>query len=262
MVNYSATLYNDTIVRRMHVSAMIAFVRKNAVFVGLLLILLGISVGFGVYMMIQHVSDDVMASPGTVETPREGPSITSFEGNYGHDATVYLNWSIDRDDREIKSVKLYQNDRMIGGEMKDLTSFAMAQSIYQFPAGECQFVLQAEFEDGSEVKKEVTVFINYVLNINMETEPTDDGLLLKLSYSYHESTPVSVPRVKFINGNNTPFTVFYQETNTQKSGSIIHAETIFKLNTDQLAPGQYPLTIRWIFEGLNTSKDYEITVEK
>ncbi len=243
-------------------SVLVEYIRKNAMFVGLLLVFIGACIGFGVYALMQRPGDSVVSTPDPTETPQEGPAITSLEGNYGHDATVYLNWSIDRDNQELTSVKLYQDDRMIGGEMKDLTSFAMAQSIYQFPPGDCKFVLQAEFADGNEVTKEVSVFINYILNINMETEPTADGLYLKLTYSYNENTPVSVPRVKFINGNNTPFTVFYQETNTKKSGSIIQAETVFKINTEQLAPGEYPVTIRWIFEGLNTSKDYNITVEK
>ncbi len=242
-------------------SGLIEYVRKNATFVGLLLIFIGASIGFGIYMLIQQTENPEVPIPDITDRPIDEPAITSLEGNYGHDATVYLNWTIDRANQELTSVKLYQDDRMIGGEMKELTSFAMAQSIYQFPPGECKFVLRAEFAGGKEVSKEVSVFINYILNVNMETEPVDDGLMLKLTYSYNESTPVGVPRVKFINGNNMPFTVFYQETKTKKSGSIVQAETIFKLNTQQLTPGEYPVTIRWIFEGLNTSRDYNITVE-
>lgn len=243
-------------------SSLFEFVRKNAVFVGLLLLLVGIGGGFGIYTWMQHFFDASVSASGTQAPANNEPSITSFEGYYGHDATVYLNWSINRNNQELKSVKLYQNDHLIGGEMKDLTSFAMAQSIYQFPAGECQFTLRTEWADGEEISKDVTVFINYVLSINMDSEPTSGGLLLKLDYSYHESTPVSVPRVKFINGGNTPFTVIYQETNTKKYGSIIQAETVFKIDTTQLPAGKYPVTIRWIFEGLNTSKDYDITVNK
>lgn len=243
-------------------SGLIAYVRKNATFVGLLLVFISSAIGFGIYTLIQQTENPEVPIPDISETPKDGPSISSFEGNYGHDATVYLHWSIDREGQDLTSLKLYQNDRMIGDEMKDLTSFAMAQSIYQFPPGECKFVLRASFADGSEAQKEVSVFINYILKINMETEPAAEGLMLKLTYSYNENTPVSVPRVKFINGNNMPFNVFYQGTNTKKTGSIIRAETIFELNTEQLSPGEYPVTIRWIFEGLNTSKDYNITVKK
>ncbi len=244
-------------------SALITYIRKNAMFVGLLSVLLIACIGFGGYMLIQKSENEkVILPPEGEETAEKTASISSFEGSYGRDATVYLNWTIDRNNQELQSVKLFHDGKQIGGEMKDLSAFAMAQSVYQFPSGNCTFSLRAEFADDVVVSKDINVFISYVMDIDMVSEEVDDGLLLKLKYAYDKQNPVSVPRIKFTNGGSTPFAVSYQDTKQTVSGTIIHAETIFKLNTDNLAPGSYPVTIRWIFEGLNISKDYNITVNK
>ena len=83
-----------------------------------------------------------------------------------------------------------------------------------------------------------------------------------LKYSYDKQNPVNVPRIKFTNGSNIPFSVSYQDTKQSVNGTIVNAVTTFKLNTDKIASGSYPITIRWIFEGLNISKDFTTTVIK
>lgn len=241
---------------------LIEYVRKNAVFVGLLSIFVVFCGFFGGYVFTQRtntVSDP--PSPAPV-VPVNDPEITTFEGSYGHDAAVHLSWSIDRADQELESVKLYYGDHALGGEMKDLTSFTMAQSVYQFPTGDCTFTLKAKLSEAGEISKDVTVFINYVVNIDMQTEQTADGMLLKLTYSYDKENPVSVPRIKFINSGNHPYELSYQETQREQSGNMEKAVTIFKLGTEQLEAGTYHLTVRWIFDGLNISKDYDVEIIK
>ena len=242
---------------------MITYIRKNAMFVGLLTVLLIVSLSFGGYMLIQKSENKDPIQPPEPDLPIETAAvITDFTGTYGNDASVYLNWSINRNHHELKSVKLYQDGKQIGGEMKDLSSFVMAQSVYQFPAGNCKFTLQAEFDENTTISKDVNVFISYVMDISMDSEPVSDGLLLKLKYSYDKQNPVSVPRIKFTNGSSIPFSVSYQDTKQSVNGTIVNAVTTFKLNTDKIASGSYPITIRWIFEGLNISKDFTTTVIK
>jgi len=263
MANYFVTLYNDSRNRRMYMSHLLEYIRKNAMFVGLLTIFVACMLCFGGYMMSQQIDDSsVVEPPINEDEPVKEAKITKFEGSYGHDASVHLSWSIQKNAQTLSSVKLFQGERQLGGEMKDLSAFAMAQSVYQFPSGECTFTLQVESDDGSVITKDVTVFISYVSGIDMNSEATQDGVLLKLSYAYDEKNPVDVPRVKFISGSNIPFTLAYQETKKTKSGSFIRAETVFKLDTTKLEQGSYPVTIRWIFDGANISKDFDITVEK
>lgn len=242
---------------------MITYIRKNAMFVALLSVLIIVSVGFGGYMLVQNNENkEPILPPDNGQTTETNAVISEFTGSYSNDASVHVSWSIQRNNHELKSVKLFHDGKQIGGEMKDLSSFEMAQSVYQFPAGNCKFTLQAEFDENIKLTKEIDVFIRYVMNIEMEHEAVKDGILLKLKYAYDKQSPVSVPRIKFTNGSNVPFSVSYQNTKQTENGTIVHAETTFKLNTDNLAPGSYPLTIRWIFEGLNISKDFPITVNK
>lgn len=242
---------------------LIEYIRKNAIFVALLSVMVVLCVCFGGYMMLQSsTTSAVTPKPEPVEEETKTPTIKSIEGAYGRDGSVLISWSIDRADQELKSVKLYKGDRQLGGEMKDLTRFSMAQSIYQFPSGNCMFTLKATFVDGTELTKDVSVYINQVMGINMTTETMKDGVLLKLTYSYDQDNPVSIPRIKFITGNNIPFDLSYQETTRKKVGSMEQATTTFKITTTNLQPGAYDLTVRWIFDGLNISKDYPVTIEK
>lgn len=244
-------------------SALITYIRKNAMFVALLSVLIIVSIGFGGYMLIQkNENKDPIQPPEPDDSSETAAVITDFTGTYGNDASVYLSWSINRNQHELKSVKLYQDGKQIGGEMKELSSFVMAQSVYQFPAGNCKFTLQAEFDENTTISKDVDVFISYVMDISMDSEAVSDGLLLKLKYSYDKQNPVSVPRIKFTNGSSVPFSVSYQDTKQSVNGTIVNAVTTFKLNTDKITSGSYPVTIRWIFEGLNISKDFPITVTK
>lgn len=245
-------------------SALLAYMRRNAMFVTLFSVILACCIGFGIYTILQsepHSAVDTPPQGGDEPQPSQA-RISSFEGTYGHDATVHLSWSIDRAESDVESVRLYQGEHQIGGEMKELSSFSMSESLYQFPSGSCTFTLKVNFGDGSEDSRDVSVFISKVMGISMKSETSDNGILLKLSYIYDENNPVDVPRVKFITGSNNPFTLSYQTTEKSKSGAMIHAETIYKLNTDQLSAGSYPVTIRWIFDGANISKDFDIVVEK
>ncbi len=244
-------------------SNLLAYIRKNAMFVALLSVIVVCCIGFGISMLLHNDNNHVPSLPPQSDDPVvTNPKISSFEGSYGRDATVYLSWSITRGESDIESVKLYHEERQIGGEMKDLSSFSMAESLYQFPSGNCTFTLQVTFSDGTSDRRDVQVYIYNVMDIQMNTEKVEDGILLKLSYIYDENNPVDVPRVKFIAGSQNPFKLSYQETKKSQNGAMVYAETIFKLNTNQLSKGSYPITIRWIFDGANISKDFEITVEK
>lgn len=241
---------------------LIQYIRKNAVFLALLLVLLICCVFFGGYIWTQRSVQDPSHQNVPPVKEESQPSISSFEGTYGHDAAVHLNWTIDRADKQLLSLKLYYGDSEVGGEMKDLSSFSMAQSVYQFPTGNCQFTLKALFSDDVEVSKEVSVFISYVQKINMQKEESETGVLLKLSYTYDKNNPVSVPSIKLLNTGNHPFAVAYQDTKREQNGNLERAETTYVVDTSKLEPGDYHFTIRWIFNGLNISKDYNVDITK
>lgn len=241
-----------------------AYIRKNIVFVSLLSTLLCITIFFGGYLLMNQPKKPSEPSP-TPPPPVEEqtPEITSLEGNYDKDAQVTLHWSINRGDETIKSVRLYQGERQLGGDMNGLTSYSFAQNLYQFPTGDVKFRLQVNFENGEELSKEVTIFIVHVLNIQMTSENVEDGVLLKLSYQYDAANPVAIPRIKTLNDvYKQPFEFIYQDTIRETSGSLESATTTYKIGTTKVAEGEYKYTIRWIFDGLNTSKDFPIKITK
>lgn len=238
------------------------YIRKNAVFLGLLVVLLACCGIFGGYMLTQRTSTTSKpAQPEPVEEQKE-PSIRSLEANYGYDGAVHVTWAIDRADQELSSLRLYYGETAIGGEMKDLSSFSMAQSVYQFPSGECTFTLKASFSNGTNLEKEVTVFINYVMIVSMKEEAVADGVLLKLTYKYDQTNPVKEPRIKLFNTNNLPYGVTYQETTREQSGNMETAVTTYKISTAQLMPGTYSVTVRWFFSDMNVSDDYQVQINK
>lgn len=243
----------------------LAYARKNIVFLGLLGALLCITVFFAVYLIMnqpKESNDPVITPPPVVEEDSD-PAINSFEGNYGKDAQVTLSWSIDAGTEDIKSIKLFQGERQLGGDMKDLTSYSFAQNLYQFPTGDVKFTINVELSNEEIMSQDASVFIRYVLNISMKEEKSEDGIILKLSYQYDKNNPVAVPRIKILNNQTAqPFEFTYQDTKTETNGSLESAVTSYKIGTSKVASGTYELSVRWIFDGLNTSKDFPVTITK
>ena len=80
---------------------MITYIRKNAMFVGLLTVLIVVSICFGGYMLIQrNEHKEVVLPPDQEEPTVSDAEIAEFEGSYGNDASVHLSWSIKRNNHE------------------------------------------------------------------------------------------------------------------------------------------------------------------
>lgn len=241
---------------------LIQYIRNNAMFVLLLLSFLCFALFFAGYMLFTREEEPLTPEPKPPIQNEGGAKIKTLEANFGQDEAVHLSWSIDKANLELKSVQLYYEGKRLEGEMKALSSYALPQSIYQFPSGDCVFTLKAMFSDGTEVSKDVTVSISSVTNIQMTQEQKGEDLLLKLSYSYDPSNPIGVPRIKLMMDNNYPFELHHESTNRTKNGTLENGITTYRIATNKVNPGTYHIRIRWIFDGVNISKDFDVTITK
>ncbi len=241
---------------------LIQYIRNNAMFVLLLLSFLCFALFFGSYMFISKEEEAITPEPKPPIQNEGGAKITTLEANFTQDETVHLSWSIDKANLELVSVQLYCEGRRLEGEMKDLSSYALPQSIYQFPSGNCIFTLKVMFGDGTELSKDVTVSINSVTNIQMTKEQKGEDLLLKLSYSYDPNHPIGVPRIKLMMDNNYPFELHHESTTRTKNGNLENGVTTYRIATKKVADGTYHIRVRWIFDGVNISKDFDVTLTK
>lgn len=249
----------------------INYIKKNMVFVGLLSVLLFITVAGTIYIVWNKQSEPPVENNNPpAPQPEPDPvveekalTITSFEGSYGKDGQVHFSWAIDAGTQTIKSVQLLYKGTALPGEMKTLTSYAYAQSLYQFDTGDNLFTLRVLTEKGETITKEVNVNINMAYALSMSSELVEDGVLVKLSYEYDGNNPVDVPRIFVLNNTSAqPFTYDYQTTEHTQKGSMVQAVTIYKIGTKDVAAGTYNVKIRWTFDGLNISRDYPLEIVK
>lgn len=246
-------------------SNLIAYIRKNIVFVSLLSILLVITIGAGIFLWInqQATITPVINTPDPEPAAQEEETtITSLEGSYTRDGQVRLSWSIHAGTNTIESVKLYHKEKALGGEMKALTSYSLSQSLYQFPTGDTTFTLKVSLANGEVISKDVHVFIDYIIDMNMTYEQEGDRMIIRLAYRYDDANPVSVPRIKFLSSSSLAIVFSYMDTTRESTQGITTATTSFSVDISNVPQGSYTATIRWIFDGINISKDYPITITR
>lgn len=244
-------------------SNVITYIRKNIVFVTLLSILLVITIGAGIFLWLNQ---ETPISPPTPVPPPVADdvetTISSLEGSYTKSGDVLLSWSIQTGTQAVSSVRLYHGEKVLGGEMNALTSYSLSQSLYQFPTGNNTFTLKVTLENNEVIEKNVDVFIDYILDMNMTYEQEEQDVIIHLTYRYDDDNPVSVPRIKCLDSASLPLTFTYVDTTRESTQGITTAITTFKIDISNVKQGNYQVSIRWIFEGLNTSRDYPITIKR
>lgn len=239
-----------------------SYIRKNLVFVGLLSVLILITIGLSIFLLNRYEPDTTPVTPEPTPSEKTPAKITSLEGDYGKDAQVRISWSIAKNDDTITSVKLYNKETQLGGEMKSMNSFPLPQSVYRFPTGKNEFTLKVSVEDGEDIVRNVTVFIDYVLDVQMNAEQNEEGDMVKLSYSYGKDTSVGVPRIQLRDTNSQPFELFYVDTVREEHGDFVNATTTYRIMSNQVVKGIYEINIRWIFDGVNSSYDFPFKITK
>lgn len=246
-------------------SNFITYIRKNIVFVSLLSILLVITIGAGIFLWLDQQST-ISPAPSTPEPDpiieEVETSISSLEGSYTKSGEVLLSWSIQTGTHAVNSVRLYHGEKSLGGEMKALTSYSLSQSLYQFPTGNNTFTLKVTLENNEVIERDVNIFINYILDMNMSYEQSEAAVTIRLTYRYDDANPVSVPRIKCLDSSSLPLAFTYVDTKRESTQGVTTAVTTFSIDISNVKQGEYDATIRWIFEGLNISKDYPIKIKR
>lgn len=246
-------------------SNLITYIRKNIVFVILLSILLLITIGAGIFLWMDHQASLPAPAPAPSPDPvveEVETSISSLEGSYSKNGEVQLTWSIYQGTHTVSSVRLFYGDKDLAGELKALTSYSLSQSLYQFPTGNTTFTLKAVLDNQEVITKEVTVFIDYIVDMNMTSEQSENTLTIHLTYRYDDANPVSIPRIKYLHSASLPLSFQYVDTTRQSTQGFTTATTTYTIDISNVKQGSYEATIRWIFDGINMSRDYPITIKR
>ena len=62
--------------------------------------------------------------------------------------------------------------------------------------------------------------------------------------------------------NNYPFELHHESTTRTKNGNLENGVTTYRIATKKVADGTYHIRVRWIFDGVNISKDFDVTLTK
>lgn len=240
-----------------------AYIRNNTVFVGLLSVIVFIILGLGMY----YVTQMNLATPPPIDNeeepePTTTTNIASFESTYTRNNQVVVSWNVVQGEDLVTSINLYHGDTWIA-DVSGSSSYTMLESVYLFPTGDNEFSLRVQTQSGGSLEAKTTVFINYIIAIEMSSEISEQGVLIKAKYKYNSARPVGVPRIAtHFKGDNISqaFTYSYIDTQRSQNGEIVEAETSHLITTNQVVNGTYMMNIRWIFEGNNISYDFPLTI--
>lgn len=241
---------------------LLTYIRNNQMFVLLLSVIIIITVALGIYY-VNNVMD-VQPKELPKEEPSEEPAvkntdISSFQGTYDTKSKqIRLNWSLQQGNQKITSLKLYHDDNFLA-DVNTLNSYVLNQDVYRFPGGETSFVLKGILDSGEKIEKETRITIDYFTSINCTTEPSDIGILIKLTYKYHESVSVETPRIV---ANSLAYNYKFNFKETKKEepeNGYITQTTVFEVDSRE-ALSEEQVTIRWIFDSIGMSYDFPITI--
>lgn len=238
------------------------YVRNNRMFILLLSVIMIITVALGVYYVNNVMETKPKEEP--VEKPNDddvdkSTAIASFQGAYDTKTKqIRLSWSLQQGDQALTSLGLYHDESFLA-DVNSLSSYVLNQAVYQFPGGENVFILKGTLENGDKIEKEARITIEYFNSISCTTEPSDNGILIKLTYKYHEAANVETPRIV---ANSLPYNYKFNFKESKKSDpedGYITGTTIFEVDSRE-AQTDEKVTIRWIFDSIGMSYDFPITI--
>lgn len=238
----------------------LAYINNNRMFVIMLSVIIAITLGLGYYYVTNIRETKPIEKPDDPITDESTEtSISSFQGVYDTKTKqIRLTWSIKNGDQKVSSIKLYHNDSILA-DVSTLNSYVLNQTVYQFPGGNNSFIIKVFLEDEAVLEKTTNVNIEYFSTIECKTEPSDIGVLVKLTYQYNSSAKIGVPRIV---ANSLPYQydfIYKETTKEDLDNGFIKETTIFEIDTRQ-ATTEEKVTVRWIFDTIGMSYDFPITL--
>lgn len=227
-----------------------AYLKKNAFFVSLLLILFIIILGLGIHKLVDMKEEPPKETPVEVDpTPpvndKKPAEITSFEGSYSSkDNQVSLSWSYNENSSTVMSATLYHEDTYIAN-VTNYRHYDMLQNSFGFPTGKNKFTLKLQLADGKTIEKSKTVDISYIISSKQDVIVKDNLASVTLTYVYEKEHPVTLQKV--LTGDVPYAAPKYVDTTYETNGSLVTAKTTFQFHWDSSLVAHEPFVMRWVF---------------
>lgn len=242
------------------------FLRKHGFFIFLLVVLLSISGGLGIYTYTKSLSSkkdtpaETKPDPGNEGTTTKVAEVNSFEGRY--DALknqVNLNWSYTSNSSKVTSVKLYYKDYNDPINVTSYRQYDISVDLYALHTGENEFKLQLVLSDGSTIEATTKVFVNYVLRMKQDIRQVGSTTLVTLTYVYDSLHPVNVPGILCLNSEVDCSIINYKETTTTDGGDgRISAQTTYEFVWNEVPVKYQTFYVRWKFDDIYQNMDYQV----
>lgn len=221
-------------------------------------IVLCIFIGYKHYISIQVQQKDPIAQ----QTEKEHVDIYYFEGNYNRTSQmVTLRWSYVRNQANIQKVKIYLGSQELV-TVTSYRSYEFSREQYGIPTGENIFTLYIEQEDGTIVKQDCTVFVDYVLSTSQTVEDSPGLSKVTLTYQYMQQHPVDAPRMILLDSDISYLSTYDAGTKiVSNENGIITAQTTYGIEWNVYqAQGEVneKYSIRWSFKDIADSMDFTV----
>lgn len=198
--------------------------------------------------------------PTQEEPTQEDARITEFLGTYNRmDDQIHFHWSYTVGKEEIESVHLYHMaDNAI--DVSSYSSWTLPRDSYGLTTGDNDFTLVITQSNGKEIKKQIKVFVKYVVNLDQEVKQEDGRTRVTLQYQYQKEHPVKVPKLIMLDDSINYTRLDYVDTTYKEKNGMIIAKTTYEFQWYEYPVEYQQFSIRWAFEDINDSVDY--TLEK
>lgn len=240
------------------------FLKKNIYFVLLLMILSIISITLFSYTIYckWNIVDSQNASETQPEINKETVEIVSFEGKYDRNSQIIkLRWNYLRNQASVKNVKIYLGDQELV-TVTSYRSYEFSREQYGIPTGNNTFILSVEQSDGTIIKQECNIFVDYILSATQSVVDSQGLSKVTLTYQYLEDHPVEAPRMILLDSDISYLSTYDAGTNiVSKENNIVTVQTTYGIEWNVYqANGEVneQYSIRWSFKDISDSMDFTV----
>lgn len=240
------------------------YIKKNKFFIVLLILLIGISLSLGVYIIQKDTvkkkptsNNQPIVDNGTDTTTKEA-EINGFDSKYDRRTNqISVSWQYSSNASQIESVNLYLNNNYVAN-VSSVSYYNLVQNVYNFPTGNNIITLELILSDGKSIKKESNVFVDYILSAKQVVSQSDSATKVTLEYVYDKNQPVEIPKILFISGDiiTNPI-INYVTTEYKESGNLMTASCTYEFIWGETPVEYQTFGVRWKFADIQDSFDFQ-----
>ncbi len=237
------------------------FIKKNLIFTVLCICMLCIISLLSIRLINQNLNPIESIINGGDTSTGGTTSIVSFNGKYdSENSQISLNWVVNEQELEVSTIQIIQNNKVLT-TLEDESSVFLPLVEYDLKTGNNVFTLVVSLTDGTQLEKDVYVYVDEVNNFNVEK--IYDGTTVKfvLTYDFDSRTPISVPRASYT-GETDAFVLNFVSTQTlSQNGNYVHAESIYEIDFSNVEVGNYDLLFGFSFYEYGLDFNYNTTIQ-